>query len=368
MISKPKHAQYGLSLIELLVAIGILGILLTAVFSLVDNSNSVSRLITSQTVMQAELRNAAAIIGDSIQRASYVFPPQGSTLTTTSSPITVDWSSFNLGAGNKKTGPHESTIFAVTTSPNSTNPPFLAMIVAPRDPNVPCKLSDSSTSVFDSAQGCYSFVAYYPVIRPKVTQGMVSNSSISNALLSRNPKEETRWVLMEAIAELSDNIGGVRWDRVGCQFRSTPCLSTEVPNPDPSATNQATVIALPAMTCLNQCDSSTSNYPSTTEVNTFAARMRAIATWMIANPSQVRSDILVENIDEKGPSSIYGFDIRMPAETRDARGITQVRMRLRGKADTGSNEVIFSADGSSTPIEYFFAPRNIAPFIVRTTP
>jgi prepilin-type N-terminal cleavage/methylation domain-containing protein len=369
-MTKPTNAQHGFSLIELLVAIGILGIILTAVFSLVDSSNSVSRLVTSQTAMQSELRNAAAIIGDSVQRSSYIFPPQGSSVSTTSTPVTVDWSSFNLGAGNKQTGPHESTIFEVTASPSAARPPFLAMIVAPREPTAPCKESDSSTNPFQNGQGCYSFVAYYPVIRPKVTQGSVGNSSTSNALLAPNLAESTRWVIMEANVTLYNPIGGVRWDRVGCQFRNATnlCSTLDVPNPDPSPTNQVTAAALPALTCTNQCDNNTGNaHPQITDVNTFATRMRAIGTWMSTNPSRIRTDILVENIDEKGVSSIYGFDIRMPAETRDARGVTQVRMRLRGKANTGGTERTFTSDGNNSPIEYFFSPRNIAPFMVNTT-
>jgi prepilin-type N-terminal cleavage/methylation domain-containing protein len=369
MISKSKNKQSGFSLLEVILAIGIMGLILVALIRLIGNSTSVSQLVTSQAAMQSELRTAGAIIGDSIQRSSYVFPPQGSTLNTTSTPVIVNWSSFNLGSGNRKTGPHNSTTFEVTSSISSTRPPFLAMIVAPRNPSFPCKATDTSTDVFRNGEGCYSFVAYYPVIRPNVTQGMVSNSPTSNALLAPNSYENTRWVIMEAVTVLSDPIGGVPWNRVGCSSTQRALLSrctvAQEPSSDPSTGNQNTINAIPAITCVNQCDVN-SNYPSLGDVNLFASRMRAISTWMTSNPPRIRADILVENIDEEGPSGIYGFDIRMPEKTRDARGITQVRMRLRGKANTGGRESAFTADITGAPTEYFFSPRNIPPFIVST--
>lgn len=103
-----KKIQAGFSLVELLVALGVLGVVFVALTGLFSSSVRTSRVAVNSSQIQQELLIAGNIIGDEIQRAIYIFPPDTTTIDTSEgTQITVDWSSFKLGSSNLKTGPHE---------------------------------------------------------------------------------------------------------------------------------------------------------------------------------------------------------------------------------------------------------------------
>ncbi len=362
---KTRGFQQGFTLVELMVSLGILGIVGVLIVQLLVGSTQASRLVYSSSQMQQELRTAASIIGDEIQRSVYIFPPQGSTIDTVGGTVTVNWSSFNLGAGNKKTGPHESTTFVVTNPPTTTKPPILAMITAPINPAVSCMTSDTSGVLFENSaatprvqpgDGCFKFIAYYPVIRPKVTRGgLLGNSATSNALLDVSEADVSRWVVMEFRMNLTGNASGVPWNRVGCDKRSVPCSNP--PTIDPIRSNPD----LPVLTCTIACN--TAGRPLTTEATAFQTRINATVTWINTQNTTVNAispEILMDNIDESYADSGPGFVVRMSADTLDARGVTQVRLQMRAR--TGQDNRRFGTNSGTTvrPISFFFTPRNIA--------
>jgi prepilin-type N-terminal cleavage/methylation domain-containing protein len=299
-----SHKHKGFSLLELLIALAILSILMISTTSLFGSSLQASRTVVSSSQMQQNLRNAAQIIGDEIQRATYVFPPQGSTfLNQSGASVTVDWSSFTLGAGNRKTGPHEPSngAWVVPTTPSNTTPPFLAMITAPLRPDVSCRDTDTGAVTVNPAlnisegDGCYKFIAYYPVLRPKVTRGLVGNSSTSNEFLEDNPNQATTWVIMEFRLNLTDQTGTVPWNRVGCQFRTpvaSRCLIPPTIDPIRAASD------LPVLTCTVNCGA-VNNLPNAGDVTNFRNRMLSTVAWINTQAPLSSSEVLVDDIQRR---------------------------------------------------------------------
>ncbi len=355
----------GLTLVEILVAVVILSVIVIATSSLFGNSLQTSRTAVSSSQLQQTLRNAALVIGDEVQRATYIFPPQGSAFSTKDSgTVTVNWAEFTLGAGNKKTGPHEPNDgkWVVPTIPSNTTPPFLAMITAPIRPDVSCLVSDTGILSEDSnknisrGDGCYKFVAYYPVFRGKVTRGMLSNSTTSNELLDENAQQTGTWVIMEFRMNLTEQTGTVPWNRVGCQNRATvypgavpgtACLVPPTIDPIRASSD------LPVLTCFVSCDIA-DGLPLLVDVTAFRAKMLSTISWINSKAVNVDPQILVEDIDSSFANGGPGFVIRT-GDSVDPRGIFQVRLMLRGKV----NNITYGNQGS--PISFYFVPRNIAP-------
>jgi prepilin-type N-terminal cleavage/methylation domain-containing protein len=384
MTYKPKGFNSGFTMVELLISMGILGFIFVAASQLLSDSMRGSQVVSAQTSLQEELRSAAAIIDDEVQRSYYVFPPQGSLIKTNvaATDITVNWSQFDLGTSNLKTGLHESTIFFVSNIPSSTNPPFLAMITAPRDPNVPCLkakiATPTSTDIYDSGQGCYQFVAYYGVLRPKVTRGLVSNSTTSSELLDNDSANTGRMVLMEFRLNLIASIPGTPltdWGEVGCEFRGKPAdplatpptpaiagtkCNTTPTTADPITAAQALVTSIPALSCIKYCENTPpASNPLLADAQRFATRMKATVDWINTKTSTVTPSILVDYIDESLANGNAGFQVLMPPETFDARGVFQVRLRLKGKVTVGGKVTSFPA----APVTVYASPRNIAPLL-----
>lgn len=386
MITKQKTRDSGFTIIEVLISLFILAMIMVGAGQLLSDSSKITRNINAQTNVQEELRAAASIMNDEIQRAYYVFPPNASEIKTnvTGTNITVNWSVFNLGSSNKKTGIHESTTFTVNSTPSGVNPQILAMISAPRDPSVPClkekKAAPTSTDIFDSAQGCYQFVAYYGVLRPKVTRGLVSNSTTSSELLNNDTANTSRMVLMEFRMNLIANIVGspsTDWGEVGCENRGAAVIPASPGNPgrpaipgtkctttpttaDPSSLSQTLTTSIPALTCYGFCNvASTSTLPLLADAQRFAARMKATVDWINLKAVDVTPSILADYIDESQGSGDQGFFVSMPTETYDARGVFQVRLRLKGKISVDGKITSFPAE----PISVYAAPRNIAPLL-----
>ncbi len=372
-MNRQSKAQSGFSIIELLISIAILGIIFVIANDLLVSSFNNTRIVNSQTSIQEELRSAAAIMDDEIQRAYYVFPPQGSIIKTTGTDVTVNWSSFTLGSSNMKTGIHGSDTFVVSTNTSSTNPPVLVMITAPKVPTAPClaatKPSPTSADLYENSalgiskgDGCYQFIAYYGVARVNVTRGANGNSTTSSELLDDDPGNVGRMVIMEFRMNLISKIltsPSVDWGEVGCQLRPTPCL-TPVTTADPINSSQILSNSIPALSCYQLCDTSTpTTLPSNTDAVSFATRMKATVDWINTNASTVPTAILVDYVNESVASGNEGFKVSLPAATYDARGVFQVRLRLQGKISINGKITTFPDD----PISVYATPRNIAPLL-----
>jgi prepilin-type N-terminal cleavage/methylation domain-containing protein len=336
----------GFTLLEILISLGILGVLLVAVLGLLRSASSSSTLLYNQSNMQEELRTASAIMSDELQRAYYVFPPQNSVVPTQGGSVSVTWSSFTLGTGNDKTGIHGSTSFTVNNNPSATNPQILAAITAPRRPDLYCG---------NNTEGCYQFVAYYAVERRRVTRGLLGNPATASSLLDSEPANNGRWVLMEIRVPLTAAVTAspnIPWNRVGCENLPSSdanfCSFSPVPDPNTSVQSGA---SLPALSCKPGCDI-VSNRPSGSEAQTFGNRMSATVNYINSVLVNATPQILVDYLDEDA-----GFRPIMDNTTIDSRGIQRVSVSLRGRIEASGKSSTLST------VTMTVVPRNIAPYL-----
>jgi prepilin-type N-terminal cleavage/methylation domain-containing protein len=431
----------GFTLLEVLISIGFLGLLLALVNQYLLSGLNLTSTIANQTTLQGEIRSIGAMIGDEVQRAFYVFPPCGefgvttdgnnaktpfATFGTNCDPVdsatdnvarlkvnfglikiaTSGNTLINLGApANKRyewyigAPPPGIPISDPRTAFGAKSYPMLAMITGPRDPQVQCRMTDAAGKPIDAesavnADGCYQFVAYYPVQRKCLSSGATLDSNCvatgpaqPGSRGQLEPNDETSWVLMEYRRNLSRDIspnpstlapninyataaattsawtrseGGrsfliprINWGSVGCGLvnnkYSGKCPSPfTTPNPDPSTVNQGSPNSLPAIT------RGTSDPPV---IFNFRMRMLATKEWIELLGATPASDevgsgkVLLENIRPN-----HGFQIDFPLGSIDERGVTEVRLRLQASVKQNGKEVFVP----SQPTEFFASPRNIS--------
>jgi type II secretory pathway pseudopilin PulG len=435
-MNRLRNRAMGISLLELLISIGLLGVILTLVGQYLVRGLQVTTQVANQTTMQQELRNAGSLIADEVQRALYVFPPcgeyassksasgvrsttvtykPGCTFTSTAAAMRVTFSkvkitssgitfrnhatSTNTNYGNYYTWevgappPGTDSSHSLYTLRDKTLP-ILMMIVGPRNPNVQCRMTITIANVtaFDSnspnTDGCYQFVAYYPIKRKCLTAAVSSTicgSGTFSDQLEMDSENENQWVLMEYRRNLSQDLYGdgtavdydtdtspwtltktigtvavprINWGSVGCGQSGTdvsfsnicPANGTSAsstifttPNPDPDPLNQVKATSIPAMVRLGA---------DATTLEIFRLRMTATMTWLQTNSDPGSSKILLDSIRPD-----YGFQIEFPTSAVDERGATEIRLRLQAQVKKGSKEFNIP----SNPIEFYATPRNISP-------
>lgn len=172
-------SNQGLTLVELLIGMAIIGVVLAALTSFFNQGTRISGQSSSRSELQQELLNAQQLITGKLREAWYIYPPNptasyvlGST-PITQNPLTNGTNNWNPSA----TTPH----------------PFLAMILPPRSPNLTC---GSGTNV----DGCYRFIAYYAMKRSTWLSAIGGDSW-------RNPgpdaaNDNDTWVLAEYRKEM----------------------------------------------------------------------------------------------------------------------------------------------------------------------
>jgi hypothetical protein len=399
----------------------------------------VTNQVASQTAMQQELRTAGAQIAEEVQRALYVFPPcgeysssksaagvssttvtfkPGCNFTSTVSAMRVTFSKAKIASSGVTFRNHainantygDNYTWEVGAPPSNTAStdalyplrgktlPILMMIVGPRDPNVQCRMTVTIAGVTTpltgtanvNENGCYQFVAYYPIKRKCLTSAADTTSCGTGTLptaeqLEANTDNENQWVLMEYRRNLNNDLYGdgtavdydydsspwvmttavgtravprINWGSAGCglpgndsSFSFTcPASGTSgtatkfsTPNPDPNSVNQASSNSIPAIARLN-------NSADMTDI--FRLRMTATMTWVQNNPNPGTGKILIDTIRPDD-----GFQIEFPANAVDERGATEIRLRLQAQVNRGSK--VFNIP--SKPIEFYASPRNISP-------
>jgi prepilin-type N-terminal cleavage/methylation domain-containing protein len=448
-MSKRLH---GFTVFEMLVSMALLSIILLAVMQYLMSGLQVTRSVANQTTLQTDLRITGAMIADEIQRAIYVFPPCGEYGTTKDSStleisvitpvfdkkcdpvdtakghdptkVRVTFSRINLGTATSKgttlynEGGNDNNKYRwqVGTSDlpvedKNRSYPILMMIVAPRDSKVQCYSttpppagSPAGTKDTGTVQrdGCYQFVAYYPVLRKYMTREYSPGSdkanppltymqdesgkdekeggnAISAEQLEPNSSNQNQWVLMEYRRNLDRDIqatnlevsatdndkfksqpesvgaGGasqnfdvprINWGSAGCGQAdgfTKPCPTGFItPNPDPSPENQATADSIPAIR------------RGTKEIGaivSFRKRIAATKEWIEKDWKPGSGKILLDGLRPN-----QGFQVEFPNNSIDERGVNEVRVKLQMELDPGFKAVRIPAE----PLEFFAVPRNIS--------
>jgi prepilin-type N-terminal cleavage/methylation domain-containing protein len=432
---------HGFTVLEMLVSMAILSIVLLAVMQYLMSGLRVTKSVANQTVLQTDLRITGAMIADEVQRAIYVFPPCGEygTSKTTDgvnvippvidttcdavkssegddpTKVRVSFSRLNLGTvtskgttmyneGGVATNRYRWQVGTSTLPSGDENRsyPILMMIAAPRDSKVQCRVAaGAGTKV--QRDGCYQFVAYYPVLRKYMTKeyspgagepnqvNMQDESGIAetdggNSIrveqLEANAGNQNQWVLMEYRRNLDTNIqatgyavtatnnastksikqalgvGGtdlsfdvprINWGSVGCgqdvtnnKFSEACPIGYTTPNPDPSPENQATANSIPAIR------------RGTKEMGPivdFRMRLTGTHDWLEKNWSPGSGKILLDNLRPD-----QGFQVEFPDNSIDERGVNEVRVKLQMELNPGLQAVRIPAE----PLEFFAVPRNIS--------
>lgn len=433
---------HGFTVLEMLVSMGLLSIILLAVMQYLMSGLQVTRSVANQTSLQTDLRITGAMIADEIQRAIYVFPPCGeygtaknsstgdvSVMTPTidktcdavstadgddPTKVRVSFSRINLGTATSKgtTLYNEGGVAAnkyrwqvgtsdLAVGDENRSYPILMMIVAPRDSKVQCRITfGAGTKV--QRDGCYQFVAYYPVLRKYMTKeyapgGNASKPPLvdmqdesgaaetdgSNPIhaeqLEPNTGNQEQWVLMEYRRNLDTNLQAngsvvsstnnasfksisqalgaagapmafdvprINWASVGCAqgagFTEACPTGFTAPNPDPGPENQVTANSIPAIR------------RGTKEISSIVSfRMRLTAThdWIETNWTPGSGKILLDNLRPD-----QGFQVEFPNNSIDERGVNEVRVKLQMELDPGLKAVRIPAE----PLEFFAVPRNIS--------
>jgi type II secretory pathway pseudopilin PulG len=441
-MNSSRNRMLGISLLELLISIGLLGLVLALVSQYLIGGLQVTNQVANQTTMQQELRNAGSLIADEVQRALYVFPPcgeyastkspttgvrsttvtykPGCTFTSTVPAMRVTFSkikatatgiTFRNHATNANTNYGNDYTWEVGAPPSNTDSsntlyplrgktlPILMMIVGPKDPNVQCRMTSDATlaavtplapSGNVNENGCYQFIAYYPIKRKCLTPAADTSTCGAGGLsaseqLETNTDNENQWVLMEYRRNLSKDLYGngtevdydfdtspwalttlvgtmpvprINWGSAGCGLSGTDKSFSNVcprsgtaagsttlttPNPDPNPVNQASANSIPAILRLG-------NDPTALEL--FRLRMTATMTWIQNNGDPGSGKILLDNILPDD-----GFQIEFPTTAVDERGATEIRLRLQAQVKRGSK----TFNIPSKPIEFYASPRNISP-------
>jgi prepilin-type N-terminal cleavage/methylation domain-containing protein len=390
----------GFTVFEMLISMALLGIVLTLVFNYFASANTATSTIVNQAELQDELRTAAEIIGDEVQRAYYVFPPcgtypgDGSAVTfgacdsfangTTASlkKLNVTWGGFKIvSSGTRFQKPSGDYQWAV----GSSSDPILAMISPPRDTTITCTNATGADK-----SGCFAFIAYFPVKRSGVTSASV-NEPLD--FVNDDPDNKDGWVLMEyrrnfdynipfdsgytdlvikglgtlkGSGSTTNNIGklniagfptvgvpAINWQDVGCYStdgNNSDCtldssnIRLKEPSFDSNPTSQIVEGSLPAIQNGTQAD---------TVISAYSARMQATVNWLETSTPKGSAKVLVDYIE---PGTGFSLDFAR-AGAVDQRGVTEVRLSLQGGIRRGGKVTKFP----SQPVEVYATPRNISP-------
>ena len=183
-----REAQSGLTLVELLVGLALMGIVLTALVSYFSQGSRVAGESGSRAELQQEILSIQQLITGRLKEAWYVYPA-GQTLQLGSTPTSTANLRQNPFPGTSRTG---------TANWLTGTDPVLAVILPPRTAGTCPTTAPSSGS---GADFCYRFFAYYPVKRSvwvsgtTTTSGGVTTESASNP--GKDPSNADTWVLAE---------------------------------------------------------------------------------------------------------------------------------------------------------------------------
>jgi prepilin-type N-terminal cleavage/methylation domain-containing protein len=177
-----RQTQAGFTLLELLVGMVLIGIVLTALLNIFSQGSQVSTQSSSRAEMQQDVLNAQQLIAGKLKEAWYVYPP-GLTITMTGTALTQKPSGGNS--------------WLVGTDP------ILAMVLPPKNAALSCATTTPTST--SGPDGCYRFLAYYPVKRSVWVAGTGVGSWRSPGTDDINGET---WILAEYRGTIAPGTGG----------------------------------------------------------------------------------------------------------------------------------------------------------------
>jgi len=171
-----KSSTAGLTLIELLIGLLLVGVVMAALATLNLGTSRATRSLQAQNEMLSEEQTTINYMAGKLREAAYVFP---------------NGSSFQLASsGNTLKDPNGSYVWNIGTDP------MVAFVIPPRTVEPGRCATESAKTSGDWAQYCYAFYAFYAIKRSDLTADTGANSRTNNP--GPDPSNDTdAWVLME---------------------------------------------------------------------------------------------------------------------------------------------------------------------------
>ncbi len=215
-MTRSRRFTSGFTLVEMMISTAILAVLMLGFTQIFGGSLRASAQVNGRNELISEGQIAQQLIASRLQSAFYIYPPS-TALQMTSSGVMAK-NTVRAGAGY---------VWTVNTDP------IVAMIVPPKV-KAQCPTSSAGPG---SEDACFSFYAYYPVLR----SALIADAPASAP--DPDPNNANAWVLMEYKANLLDGV--LRGDPtkptdctgITTGTKSGPDLLSCPPNPETVRTN-----------------------------------------------------------------------------------------------------------------------------------
>lgn len=167
----------GFTLVELLIGLGIMGVLTVAFLQFFTASVTITQRFDTRNELLSDGQTAQQLVSSRVQEAWYIYPTSTPAFSLSGIPNVQGWAvGHPSGAGTWKIGTDA----------------ILAFLVPPSSVGGLC----TPTAATPVTAGCYEFYAYYPVKRAAYVTG--TTSTYSNRLLS-DGENGGAWVLMQLV-------------------------------------------------------------------------------------------------------------------------------------------------------------------------
>ena len=175
-----RRGHTGFTLLELLIALAIMGVIMLAFTQLFGGSLRASSDISARNELLSEGQIAQQLIASRLRQASYIYPP-GSSFTLTNTVRTR-----NTLRGSQS--------WTVGTDP------ILAMVAPPKGASSPGVTTCNSDTQANKDM-CFMFYAYYPLRR-----GTFMDAVDAKYAPEPDPANDDVWLLMEYRQHIYDNV------------------------------------------------------------------------------------------------------------------------------------------------------------------
>lgn len=195
---KQRLDQAGFTLLELLVALGLMGIVMGAVLSLNVNTGRATSALQARSELTSETQIAQNYIAGKIRSAVYVYPYGASNYVASLQFANSGYSTYNA---SPRAGFDGNNSYNWRYGAGDGTDPLIAFILPPAGP--PNNLCATSTTTDAKEQNCYAFYAYYAIPRASLVNGAGAGAAAltlpsgANRLPADSNNDSNVWALME---------------------------------------------------------------------------------------------------------------------------------------------------------------------------